>query len=213
MPVSNPEEYAERRARLDADPDYDEALAERREQVAAAKRDGTPEPPTIKRDPKTREIVKSAQTETEVRLSAAQRVAKAAQLRVQRYSWDTIAEELGYKNGATARKTVARYTERLPRESVEELRQTELAGLDAAEMALAERIGKGDIKAIEAMLKIKHHRARLTGLYAEGANAAIDAELMVVQTTMHAVRVARMHPDLTVDEILTEVTMHVEVGP
>lgn len=213
MPVNNPEEYAERRARLNADPDYDEALTERREKVAAAKRDGTPEPPTIKRDPKTREIVKSAQTSTEIRLSAAQRVAKAAGMRAQRYPWETIAAELGYKSADTARKTVARYTERLPRGSVEELRRSELEGLDVAERTLAERIRKGDIKAIEAMLKIKANRARLTALYAEGASTAIDAELMVVQTTMHAVRVARMHPDLTVDEILTEVTMHVEVGP
>lgn len=194
------------------DPEYQEALAERRELREAAKRDGTPEPPHIRRDRKTGEIVKSKRTTTEIRLSAAKRAAEAARLKVQRYSWDTIAEKLGYKSGPIARMAVQRYMERIPVEAIEELRRTELAGLDAAEVALAERIRKGDIKAIEAMLKIKHHRARLAGLYAEGASAAFDAELIVVQTTMHAVRVAKMHPDLSLEEILTEVTMHVEVG-
>lgn len=189
------------------DPEYQEALAERRELREAAKRDGTPEPPHIKRDRKTGEIVQSERTATEIRLSAAQRAAKAAEMRVQRYSWDTIAERLGYKNGATARKTVQRYTERLPMDSIETLRQTELEGLDLAEQALADRIRNGDIKAIEAMLKIKHHRARLAGLYATGPDTALDSELMVIQTTMHALRVAKTHPDMSVEEIIAEITM------
>lgn len=188
------------------DADYQQALAERRAQRDAAKRDGTPEPPHIKRHPKTGEIVQSKQTATQIRLSAAQRAAKAAEMKAQRYSWDTIAEKLGYKNGPAARMTVQRYTKRLPMESMETLRQTELAGLDAAEVALADRIRQGDIKAIEAMLKIKHHRARLTGLYAEGLSATLDADLLVVQTTMLAVRTAKMHPDMSVEEIITEIT-------
>lgn len=49
-------------------------------------------------------------------------------------------------------------------DSIETLRQTELDGLDIAEVALADRIRNGDIKAIEAMLKIKHQRARTAGL-------------------------------------------------
>jgi len=188
------------------DPEYQEALAERREARDAAKRDGTPEPPHIKRHRKTGEIVESKRSQTEIRLSAAKRAAKAAELKVQRYSWDTIAEKLGYKNGPTARMSVQRYMDRIPMEGVEELRQTELAGLDAAEVALADRIRKGDIKAIEAMLKIKHHRARLAGLYTETPTTALEAELMVMQTTMHALRVARMHPDMSAEAIIAEIT-------
>lgn len=188
------------------DPEYQQALAERKAAREQAKRDGTPEPPHIRRDPKTGEIVKSKRTTTEIRLSAAKRAAEAAQLKVQRYSWDTIAEKLGYKNGPTARMAVQRYMERIPAESVEELRQTELAGLDAAEVALADRIRQGDIKAIEAMLKIKHHRARLAGLYTETPTTALETELMVMQTTMHALRVARMHPDMSAEAIIAEIT-------
>lgn len=188
------------------DPEYQEALAERRELREAAKRDGTPEPPHIRRDPKSGEIVKSKRTTTEIRLSAAKRAAEAARLKVQRYSWDTIAEKLGYKSGPIARMAVQRYMERIPVEAIEELRRTELAGLDAAEVALAERIRKGDIKAIEAMLKIKHHRARLAGLYTETPTTAFEAELMVMQTTMHALRISKMHPDMPVEAIIAEIT-------
>lgn len=188
------------------DPEYQEALVERRELREAAKRDGTPEPPHIRRDRKTGEIVKSKRTTTEIRLSAAKRAAEAARLKVQRYSWDTIAEKLGYKSGPIARMAVQRYMERIPVEAVEELRRTELAGLDAAEVALADRIRNGDIKAIEAMLKIKHHRARLAGLYTETPTSAFETELMVMQTTMHALRVAKMHPDMSVDAIIAQIT-------
>lgn len=188
------------------DPEYQEALAERREKVAAAKRDGTPEPPHIRRDPKTGEIVQSKRSQAEIRLSAAQRAAKAAEMRVQRYSWDTIAKDLGYKNGNSARMAVQRYMRRYPMESIETLRQTELDSLDVAEVALADRIRKGDLKAIETMLRIKHHRARLAGLYAEVAGSPLDAELMVIQTTMHALRVAKMHPEMAVEAIIAEIT-------
>lgn len=188
------------------DPEYQQALTERRTKREAAKRDGTPEPPHIRRDPKTGEIVESKRSQAEIKLSAAKRAAKAADMRVQRYSWDTIAEKLGYKNGPTARMSVQRYMERLPMESVETLRQTELQGLDDAEVALADRVRDGDIKAIEAMLKIKHHRARLVGLYNAGLDTVLDAELMVIQSTMHALRIARTHPDMPVEEIIAEIT-------
>lgn len=184
------------------DPEYQQALAERKAAREHAKRDGTPEPPHIKRDRKTGEIVESKRTMTEIRLTAARRTAKAAEMRVQRYSWDTIAEKLGYKNGPTARQAVQRYMERLPMEGVETLRQSELASLDIAEATLADRILKGDIKAIEAMLKIKAHRAKLAGLYAETPDTAIDAELLLVQTTTSVLHLVRTHPDMPAEEII-----------
>jgi len=184
------------------DPEYQEALAERREAREIAKRDGTPEPPHIKRHRQSGEIVASKQTATEIRLSAAQRAAKAAEMRIQRYSWDTIAQTLGYKNGDTARKSIRRYTQRFPMDSIEELRQSELEGLDIAEVALADRIREGDIKAIEAMLKIKQHRARLAGLYTETPDTALDAELLLIQTTTSVLSLVRTHPDMPAEEII-----------
>lgn len=68
------------------DAEYQEALAERREKVATAKRDGTPEPPHIRRDSKTGEIVESKRSQAQIRLSAAQRATEAADMRVKRYS-------------------------------------------------------------------------------------------------------------------------------
>lgn len=87
-------------------------------------------------------------------------------------------------------------------EGVETLRQSELASLDIAEATLADRILKGDIKAIEAMLKIKAHRAKLAGLYAETPDTAIDAELLLVQTTTSVLHLVRTHPDMPAEEII-----------
>lgn len=207
MAVKNPEEYAERLARLEADPEYDRALQDRQEKVAVARRDGTPEPPQIKRSPTTGEIVYSKTTTTEVRLRAAQRAAQAAEMKVQRYSWATIAQTLGYKNASVARKTVERYINRLPLEPMELLRRHELNGLDAAEAALADRIAEGDPQAIDAMVKIKHQRARLMGLYNNAAGAAnADIELRVVQTTTEVVRLVRTRPDMTLQQIIAAIT-------
>src|SRR5690606_10490232 len=93
-----------------------------------------------------------------------------------------------------------------PMESIETLRQTELDGLDLAESALAERIRAGELRAIETMLKIKHQRARLTGLYAAGLDTALDSELVAIQTTIHALRMAKTYPDMSVEEIVTQIT-------
>ncbi|UNK71725.1 hypothetical protein [Microbacterium sp. H1-D42] len=189
------------------DPEYRQALDERRELRAAAKRDGTPEPPQIKRHRKTGEIVYSKTTTTEVRLRAAQRASAAAEMKAQRFSWDTIAQVLGYKNGPTARKSVERYIERLPMESVNLLRRMELEDLDRAETALADRIEQGDTQAIDTMLKIKHQRARLIGLYDQATSAAnFDIELTLVQTTTEVVRLVRTHPDMTIEQILAAIT-------
>ncbi|MTE22649.1 hypothetical protein [Microbacterium sp. ZXX196] len=181
------------------DPEYAQALKEYREAEDAAQRDGTPKPRTFKR--KGGEIVYSERTADEVRLTSAQRVARAAELRVQRYSWDTIARELGYKSGDVARKAVGRHMARLPMESVETLRQSELEGLDVAEVALADRIRQGDTRAIEAMLKIKHHRARLTRLYDDRLSVTSDVSLVVVQTVTATAQLLKTHPEMTVEEV------------
>lgn len=195
--------FAERRARLESDPEYSQLLDEQRERRAAARREGTPEPPSFRR--KDGEVVYSKTTTTEVRLKAAQRAAKAAEMKVHRYSWETIARTLGYKSASVARKTVERYIERLPLESMELLRTRELGDLDAAEAALADRIGQGDTQAIAAMLKIKHQRARLMGLYDKASSAAnFDVELVVVQTTTEVARLVKTHPHMTVEQVIAE---------
>ncbi|MGP6177842.1 hypothetical protein ACTU6U_11145 [Microbacterium sp. A196] len=205
MKPGNEEGYAERLARLDADAEYDRLLTEQREQITAARRDGTPEPPSFRR--KDGEVVYSKKTTTEVRLRAAQRAATAAEMKAHRYSWETIAQTLGYKNAAVARKSVERYIDRLPQESMELLRAQELADLDHAEATLADRIGQGDVQAIESMLKIKHHRARITGLYDRTLSAAgTEIELVVVQTTHEVARIVKADPDMPVEQIIAAIS-------
>lgn len=209
MKPGNERGYAKRRERLSTDPDYARLLQEQREQRAIARRDDTPEPPTFRRS-KGGEVVYSEETAIEVRLRASQRAARAAEMKVHRFSWETIARELGYKSADVARKTVERYIQRLPRESMEALRALELEGLDRAESALADHIRQGDPQAINSMLKIKHHRARLMGLYAKGSSLAdVDIELVMVQTTTEVVHLVKTYPDMTVEQVITEL-LHVE---
>ena len=56
------------------------------------------------------------------------------------------------------------------------------------EPVIRERIRKGDIKAIEVMLKIKHHRARLAGLYTETPTTATDRPAVPRSSRIPAIR-------------------------
>lgn len=139
-----------------------------------------PKPPSTKRNPKTGQVQVSKRSRTEVLLDAKAKAAKAAKLRAQRYPWDYIARECGYSDRGAAYNAVQRELAAIPREAVEELRKVELESLDTAEAALAKRLAKGDTFAVDSMLRIKHLRAKLTGLY----DAPKDTGLAEVQQAL-----------------------------
>lgn len=108
------------------------------------------------------------------KMAAAERARKAMLLRAQRFSYDDIAKACGYANRSSAFNAVKRELAKIPREAAKELRISELESLDAAERAIARDVARGDLKAIDRMLRIKDARAKLTGLYEEPAETGVD---------------------------------------
>jgi hypothetical protein len=121
-------------------------------------------------------------------LSTAQRDAEAARLRTRHYTYEQIAEQLGFADRGHAYKAVERALKSITREPAEELRALELQRLDrlarAAEEVLERRhvhVSGGNIvrddetgesleddgptlQAIDRLLKIQARRAALLGL-------------------------------------------------
>jgi hypothetical protein len=93
-----------------------------------------------------------------------EREAKVLQLRRGGLTFDLIAKELGFANPSGAHKAYANACKRIIRSDVEELRGTELDRLDIAQGALWNKVMRGEVPAVMAVLKIMERRARLLGL-------------------------------------------------
>jgi hypothetical protein len=129
------------------------------------------------------------------RLEAAERAAKALHMRTMRYSYDSIAKACGYGSKGAAFKAVQRELAKVAREPAKELRIAELEALDVAERALATRLARGELAAIDRMLKIKDMRAKLTGLYEEQTDNGVGEVKAVFAAFM-----AQVEADVAQDE-------------
>lgn len=101
------------------------------------------------------------------RAATAQRRAQAIALRLAGMDYQTIAERLGYADRGAASKDVYRALEaNLEAEAAAAatLRELEVQRLDRMQAAAWAKAAKGDLKAIETVLKIIDRRARLLGL-------------------------------------------------
>lgn len=98
------------------------------------------------------------------RLTAARRQARAIELRQQGMTYDQIAAEVGYSCRGSAQKAVAKALDRVTREPAQNLLNLELERLDAMHRGIWDRAIDGDLKAIDAMLRIMAHRAKLLRL-------------------------------------------------
>lgn len=94
----------------------------------------------------------------------AEKVRKAIELRKAGATYDKIAEALGYENRSGAYKIVVGALRDLVQEPAKELRTLEAERLDAMTLALWTRAQKGDLPAIDRLLRIMERRARLLGL-------------------------------------------------
>lgn len=97
----------------------------------------------------------------------AKRRAQAIALRLAGMDFDTIAERLNYSSRGAATKDVWRAVEanRLEeKQAVDNLREVEGARLDRLQAAAWPKALKGDLKAIETVLKVITQRSRLFGL-------------------------------------------------
>jgi hypothetical protein len=117
------------------------------------------------------------------RLKALDRHLAALELRKAGATYQQIADQLGYACAKGAHKAVQSALKATLREPADEVRELEIARLDAALLAIWRRVQGGDEKAIGRLLGIMERRARLLGLDApkrsefsgpQGAPLAID---------------------------------------
>lgn len=115
---------------------------------------------------------KKRSTNTDRRVNAAERQAAAIRLRRNGWSYDRIAEELGYADKSGAYKAVMAALQATLKEPAEELRTLELKRLDAAvDLALRE-IDNDNLAAVDKLIRIMERRAALLGLDAPKRVAA-----------------------------------------
>lgn len=89
---------------------------------------------------------------------------KAVELRKAGASYDEIARVLGYGARSGAFKIVQTALKEMLREPVKELRSLEAARLDDIQLALWSRVKRGELAALDRLIKIMERRAKLLGL-------------------------------------------------
>ncbi len=100
---------------------------------------------------------------------AVEKQRQALQMRKSGETYADIATELGYKGASGAHAAVRTALKKTLQEPAEELRMLERERLDAMLQALWPKVEAGDVKAIEAALKVEERRAKLLGLDAPNA--------------------------------------------
>ncbi len=98
------------------------------------------------------------------RIAAAERQARALELRKAGLGYAAIARQLGYAGPSGAYKAIMTAPQALTREPAEELRTLELARLDDLLAGLWADARQGHVLKIDRVLKIMARRAALPGL-------------------------------------------------
>lgn len=102
------------------------------------------------------------------RALAAARRARAIELRAQGWTYEQIADELGYANRGTVYRMVGRALEAQTVEAVDALRALEVERLNAVQVALWDKAMGGDVHAAKQAIRIIAARCRLLGLEEQG---------------------------------------------
>jgi hypothetical protein len=98
------------------------------------------------------------------KLASHDRKLQALELRKAAVSYQQIADQLGYRSASGAFNAVKAALKATLREPANELRDLEVARLDAMLLVLWRRVQSGDEKAVDRVLRIMERRARLLGL-------------------------------------------------
>lgn len=92
-------------------------------------------------------------------------------------TFDEIAQRVGYADPSGAHRAFKRALLRTLQQPADEMREVELDRLDRLQAAVWGSASKGDVKAVDSVLKIMDRRARLLGLDAPTRHQ--------VETTVH----------------------------
>jgi len=112
------------------------------------------------------------------RAATADRRTKATALRIAGMDWQSIADQLGYSSRGAACTDVSRALEANLaelRDKAEEMRSIESMRLDRLQASLWPKAVKGDVKAIDAVLRIIDRRMRLLGLHQIPSTSGLEA--------------------------------------
>lgn len=108
------------------------------------------------------------------RALAAARRARAIELRAQGWTYEQIADELGYANRGTVCHVVNDALKVRTDEAVDKLRSLEVQRLDALQVALWHKAMAGDVIAAQAAIRIIASRCRLLGLLGGGLHLDLE---------------------------------------
>lgn len=108
------------------------------------------------------------------------RRARAVELALTGMPYDEIAAAVGYANRGTAWRTVQRALRDRTFKAVDEYREIELNRLDALQSACWERALAGELRAVEAVLRVMEQRSRLLGLGEEMATMTGNGDRLVM---------------------------------
>ena len=109
---------------------------------------------------KNLKLVSSEQEDLERR----KRDSKVYELRIQGFTFDQIATEVGFNGPSGAWQAYERIKNAMIFESVDEARKLELMRLDELQFSLWDRAINGDLSAANCVLKVMDRRAKLLGL-------------------------------------------------
>ena len=96
--------------------------------------------------------------------SVIEREAEVLKLRRGGLTFDLIAKELGFKHASGAHKAYVNACKRIIVSDVQEIRRVEVERLDIAQTSIWARVLRGEIPAIQTLIRIMERRARLLGL-------------------------------------------------
>ena len=109
---------------------------------------------------KTLKVVSNEQEDLDRR----KRDSKVYELRIQGFTFDQIAMEVGFNGPSGAWQAYERIKNEMIFESVDEARKLELMRLDELQFSLWDRAITGDLPSANCVLKIMDRRAKLLGL-------------------------------------------------
>ena len=97
---------------------------------------------------------------------AAQKRRRALELRMAGNIYEDIAQAVGYKSRSAAKNAIKSALRAIDREPAADVKALELERLDKILTALWGLVGKGDVQAIDRVIRVMHQRAQYLGLYA-----------------------------------------------
>lgn len=121
----------------------------------------------------------------QVKSIQANRRRQAYEMRMLGMSYPQIADKLGVSS-ETIRRDIKAWTDNIPREKAEELRNMELDKLNQLELQLQKRLRTGSPQAVNAAIRVMQHRATLMGLDRIESHDGVDTAKGMMQGIIDA---------------------------